>query len=200
MEIKLEGNYTRMLWAILNKVAAVWTQPPIIKLSKLDELDMQDIAGEVRTTSLGMYSCGPPHTDELRLDDQLEPLYSSSVSIEDITWKTPHPTEMDDRDWWRKRGREICAVSVTWWWWHIRRNYYLCSLFSLKYCISISLMSKVFANGTGDRGSILRWVIPKTQKMVLVATLFNTQHYKVQIKSKVEESREMSNAHLYTGV
>ena len=33
-------------------------------------------------------------------------------------------------------------------------------------------------------------VIPKTQKMVLDATLFNTQHYKVWIKGKVEQSRE----------
>ena len=33
-------------------------------------------------------------------------------------------------------------------------------------------------------GSILCRVIPKTQKMVLDASLFNTQHYKVQIKGK----------------
>ena len=48
-------------------------------------------------------------------------------------------------------------------------------------------MSRVFANGPGDRGSIPNRVIPKTQKMVLVATLFNTQHY-VRIKEKVEQS------------
>ena len=44
------------------------------------------------------------------------------------------------------------------------------------------LMSTVFTNGLGDRGSIPGWVIPKTQKMVLDATLFNTQHHKVSIK------------------
>ncbi len=33
-------------------------------------------------------------------------------------------------------------------------------------------------------------VIPKTQKMVLDASLLNTQHYKVRIKGKVEPSRE----------
>ena len=33
-------------------------------------------------------------------------------------------------------------------------------------------------------------VIPKTQKMVLDASLLNTQHYKVRIKGKVEQSRE----------
>ena len=31
-------------------------------------------------------------------------------------------------------------------------------------------------------------VIPKTQKMVLDAALLNTQHYKVRIKGKVEQS------------
>ena len=49
-------------------------------------------------------------------------------------------------------------------------------------------MSRVFTNGPGDRGSIPSWVIPKTQKMVLDAALLNTQHYKVRIKGKVEQS------------
>ena len=40
---------------------------------------------------------------------------------------------------------------------------------------------RVFANGPGDLGSIPGWVIPKTQKMVLNASLFNTQQYKVPI-------------------
>ena len=46
-------------------------------------------------------------------------------------------------------------------------------------------MVRVFANSLGDLGSILGQVIPKTQKMVLDASLLNTQHYKVQIKGKV---------------
>ena len=55
-------------------------------------------------------------------------------------------------------------------------------------------MVRVFANRPGDLGSIPGRVIPKTQKMVLDATLLNTQHYKVRIKSKVEPSREKSSA------
>ena len=35
--------------------------------------------------------------------------------------------------------------------------------------------------------------IPKTHKRVLDASLLNTQHYKVRIKSKVEQSRERSS-------
>ena len=46
----------------------------------------------------------------------------------------------------------------------------------------IGLMSRVFANGPADRGSITGQVILKTQKMVLDATLLSTQHYKVRIQ------------------
>ena len=59
LEKKLDGNYTRMLRAILNKS---WRQYPTRhnytaaclpsrKLSKSDEPDMQDTAGEARTNS-----------------------------------------------------------------------------------------------------------------------------------------------------
>ena len=61
-------------------------------------------------------------------------------------------------------------------------------------------MSTVFANGPGDRDSIPGRVIPKTQKMVLDVALLNTQHYKVRIKGKVEQSWEWSNALHYTSV
>ena len=37
-------------------------------------------------------------------------------------------------------------------------------------------MSRVFVSGPRDQGSIPGRVIPKTKKMVLDATLLNTQH------------------------
>ena len=49
-------------------------------------------------------------------------------------------------------------------------------------------------------GSIPGRVIPKTQKMVLDAVLLDTQHYKVRIKGKVEQSRERGGALPYTSV
>ena len=58
-------------------------------------------------------------------------------------------------------------------------------------------MVSVFTNGLGDLGSIPSQVIPKTQKMVLDASLLNTQHYKVRVKGKVEQSRERSCTLLY---
>ena len=57
---------------------------------------------------------------------------------------------------------------------------------------------RVFANGLGDPGSLPDRVIAKTQKMVLDASLLNTQHYQVQIKSKVEQSRERRSTLPYT--
>ena len=45
-------------------------------------------------------------------------------------------------------------------------------------------MVRAFANVPGDLGSISGRVILKTQKMVLDASLLDTQHYKVQIKGK----------------
>ncbi len=55
-------------------------------------------------------------------------------------------------------------------------------------------MVKMFANGQGDRGLIPGQVLPKTKKMVHYVALLNTQHYKVQIKDKVEQSRGRSSA------
>ena len=59
---------------------------------------------------------------------------------------------------------------------------------------NIGLAVRVFAKGPGDRGLIPDRVIPKTPKMVIEASLQNTQHYKVRIKGKGEQSREMSSA------
>ena len=58
----------------------------------------------------------------------------------------------------------------------------------------------VFAYGLGGRGSIPGRVVGKTKKIVLDAALLNTQHYKVRIKSKVNQSRERNSALPYTSV
>ena len=61
-------------------------------------------------------------------------------------------------------------------------------------------MSRVFANGMGYQSSIPGQDIPKTYKMILDAALLNTQHYKVWIKSKVEQSRKWSGVLPYVFV
>ena len=52
------------------------------------------------------------------------------------------------------------------------------------------MMIRVFANGSGDLGSIPDHVIPKTLKMAFDASLINTQKYKLSIKGKVSIPRK----------
>ena len=65
---------------------------------------------------------------------------------------------------------------------------------------NFTFTSRVFANGPRDQGSIPGRAIPKTQKMVLDASLLNPQQYMVNIKGKVEQSREWSSTLSITSV
>ena len=97
LEKKLDGNYARMLRAILNKS---WRQHPTRhqlyghlplpsrKLYKLDGPDTRDTAREARTSSYVTYSYGPPHVAVQKQDDQLELTYSNYVRTQDVTLKT----------------------------------------------------------------------------------------------------------------
>ena len=123
MEKNLDGNYTRMLQAILNKF---WRQhptkhqlyghlPPITKTIQVrrtrhtghywrskDEL-ICDIL--LSTPSHGRAKAGRPaktYIQQLCVD--------TGCSLEDL------PGAMDDRERWRERVREIGADGTTWWW------------------------------------------------------------------------------------
>ena len=96
LEKKLDGNYTRMLRAILNKS---WRQyptrhllyghlPPITKTIQVRRTRHADTAGEAGTNSLVMYSYGPPHMAVQKQDDQHEHTFSSCVRIRDVVLKT----------------------------------------------------------------------------------------------------------------
>ena len=124
MEKKLNGNYTRMLRAILNKS---WRQhptkpqlyshlPPISKTIKLrrtrhaghcwrsrDEL----ISDVLRwTLTYGHTKAGWPARTYLQ---QL--CKDTGCSPEDL------PEAMNDREEWQERVRDICVGGTTWWWW-----------------------------------------------------------------------------------
>ena len=123
-EKKLDGNYTRMLRAILNKS---WRQhptrhqlygqlPPITKTIQVrrtrhaghcwrsrDEL-ISDVL--LWTPTHGRAKEGRPartHIQQLCEDTGCCP--------EDL------PEVMNDREKWRERVRDIRATSKTWWWW-----------------------------------------------------------------------------------
>ena len=115
---KLDGNYTRMLRAILNKS---WRQHPQgtnytatclppRKLSKLDEPDTQDTAGEARANSSVMYSYGPPHMAKQKQDDQLEHTYNNYVGIRDVALKTCQRRWTIGRSGERESGMSVQAA------------------------------------------------------------------------------------------
>ena len=135
MEKKLDGNYTRMLRAILNKS---WRQhptrhqlyghlPPITKTIQVrrtryaghcwrsrDEL----ISNVLRwTPTYGRAKAGRPARTYIQ---QL--CEDTGCSPEDL------PEVMNDREKWCERVRDIRASGTTWWWW-----WWLMTIFLLVY-------------------------------------------------------------------
>ena len=124
LEKKLDGNYTRMLRAILNKS---WRQhptrhqlyghlPPITKTIQVrrtrhaghcwrsrDEL-IRDVL--LWTPTHGRAKAGRPARTYIQ---QL--WEDTGCCPEDL------PRAMNDREKWRERVRDIRATSATWWWW-----------------------------------------------------------------------------------
>ena len=124
LEKKLDGNYTRMLRAILNKS---WRQhptrhqlyghlPPITKIIQVrrarhaghcwrsrDEL-IRDVL--LWTPTHGRAKAGRPARTYIQ---QL--CEDTGCCPDDL------PRAMNDREEWRERVRDIRATSATWWWW-----------------------------------------------------------------------------------
>ena len=124
LEKKLDGNYTRMLRAILNKS---WRQhptrhqlydhlPPIKKTIQVkrtrhaghcwrsrDEL-IRDVL--LWTPTHGRAKAGRPARTYIQ---QL--CEDTGYCPEDL------PEAMNDREKWRERARDIRATSTSWWWW-----------------------------------------------------------------------------------
>ena len=123
---KLDGNYTRMLRAILNKS---WQQhptrhqlyghlPPITKTIQVRRARHTETAGEARMNSSVMYSYGPPHMAKQKQDDQLEHTYSSYVRIRDVALKTCQKQWMIGRSSERGSGISVLVArhddDITW--------------------------------------------------------------------------------------
>ena len=124
LEKKLDGNYTRMLRAILNKS---WQQhptrhqlyghlPPITKTIQVrrtrhaghcwrsrDEL-IRDVLLWIPTH--GRAKAGRPARTYIQ---QL--CEDTGCCLEDL------PRAMNDREEWRERVRDVSATSTIWWWW-----------------------------------------------------------------------------------
>ena len=133
LEKKLDGNYTRMLWAVLNKS---WRQhptrhqlyehlPPITKTIQVkrtrhaghcwrrkDEL-ISDVL--LWTPTYGRAKAGRPARTCIQ---QL--CEDTGCNSED------QPEAMNDKERWRERVRDIRAGGTTWWWWRLpsHTNYF----------------------------------------------------------------------------
>ena len=124
LEKKLDGNYTRMLRAILNKS---WWQhptrhqlyghlPPIMKTIQVRQTrhaghcwrSKDELINDVLlwTPTYGRAKVGRPART------YIQQLYEDTgCNPEDL------PEAMNDREKWRERVRDIRAGGVTWWWW-----------------------------------------------------------------------------------
>ena len=141
LEKKLDGNYTRMLPAILNKS---WRQhptkrqlyghqPPIMKTTQVrwtrhaghcwrsrDEL-ISDVL--LWTSTYGWEKAGRPARTYIQ---QLSE--DTGCSSEDL------PKAINDREKWRERVRDIRAGGMTWrWWWYRIQNL----VFTIQYSASL---------------------------------------------------------------
>ena len=136
LEKKLDGIYTRMLRAILNKS---WRQhptrhqlcghlPPITKTIQVRQTrhaghswrNTEDLISDVLiwTPTYGREKAGRPARTYFQ---QL--CEDTGCSPEDL------PESMNDREKWRERVRDIRASGMTrwwwWWWWYIYKYKYI---------------------------------------------------------------------------
>ena len=119
MEKKLDGNYTRMLRAVLNKS---WRQhptkqqlyghlPPITKTIKVRRTRHAAYFWRSRGSLISDILQWPPSCGREKAWWPARTYTQQLCSLEDL------PEVMDDREEWRESVREIRAGGATWWWW-----------------------------------------------------------------------------------
>ena len=124
MEKKLDGNYTRMLRAILNKS---WRQhptryqlyghlPPITKTIQLRQTRHAGHCWRSRDELISDVLLWTPTYGRAKAE---RPVQTYRQQLCEDTGCSPEdlPEAMNDREKWRERVRDIRASSRTWWWW-----------------------------------------------------------------------------------
>ena len=126
LEKKLDGNYTRMLRAILNKS---WRQHPtrnqlyghLPPITKTIQVRRTRHAGHCWRSMDELISdvllCPPPTYGRAKAGRPAQTFIQqlckdTGCSPEDL------PEAMNDREKWRERVRDIRAGGTTWWWWY----------------------------------------------------------------------------------
>ena len=124
MEKKPDGNYTRILWAILNKS---WEQHPIKQqlyghqppITKTIKIRRTRHAGHCWRSRYELISDLLLWTPSHGRAKTRRPAQTYIQQLCANTGCNPEdlPKAMDDKEGWRERVRNICADSATWWWW-----------------------------------------------------------------------------------
>ena len=124
MERKLDGNYTRMLLAILNKSRRQHSTkqqlyghlPPITKTIKVRRTRHAGHCWRIKDELISDVLLWTPSHEWAKAEwparTYIQQLCANmGWSPEDL------PEVMDDREGWWERVRNICADGATWWWW-----------------------------------------------------------------------------------
>ena len=121
---KLDGNYTRMLRAILNKS---WRQhptrhqlyghlPPITKTIQVRRTRHAGHCWRSKGELISDVLLWTPAYGQAKAE---RPARTYIQQLCEDTGCNPEdqPKAMNDREKWRERVRDICAGGMTWWWW-----------------------------------------------------------------------------------
>ena len=124
LEKKLDGNYTRMLRAILNKS---WQQHPtrhqlyshLHPITKTIQARRTRHAGHCWRSKNELISDVLLWTPTYGQAKSGRPARTYIQQLCEDTGYSPEdrPEVMNDREKWRERARDICASGTTWWWW-----------------------------------------------------------------------------------
>ena len=191
LEKKLDGNYTRMLRAILNKS---WQQhptrhqlyghlPPITKTIQVrrtrhaghcwrsrDEL-IRDVLLWIPTH--GRAKAGrPARTYIQQLCEDM------GCCPEDL------PRAMNDREEWQERVRDICATSAIWWWW-----WWLSTLTQIK--------NGIFLNSFNRSAKRFLWSVERIKDRIRrhkISLKFNQTYLKQRV-AYIYLAREVNGCH-----
>ena len=124
LEKKLDGNYTRMLRAILNKS---WRQhptkhqlyghlPPITKTIQVRRTRLAGQCWRSRDKLISDVLLWTPTYGRAKAGRPAQ-TYIQQLSVDTGCSPENLPEAMNDREKWRERVRDIRAGGMTWWWW-----------------------------------------------------------------------------------
>ena len=111
LEKKLDGNYTRMLRAILNKHQLYGYLPPITKTIQVRRARHAEHCWRSRNELISDVLLWTPKYGRAKARRPAQ------TYIQQLSEDTPEA--MNDGEEWRERVRDIRAGGTTWWWWWI---------------------------------------------------------------------------------